>query len=426
MVQRKGLVAATVIAILAAACSSSATSPAASSAPASQAPASQAAAASEVPASPPASETPVASIGPGEGELDLVAWVGYAEDGSNVKEYDWIHPFVAANPDCAKVVVKTADTSDEMYTLMSNGHGLYDGVSASGDASNRLIDRAEVAPVDPALIPDFKDLTPFLQSPANNTVNGFHYGISHGWGGNTLMYRTDKFAAPPTSWDSVFDPAKAAAYKGKITDYGGSIYIADAALYLKTHNPALGITDPYELTQEQFDAAIALLKAQHPFVGKYWTSFTDEIDNFTNGTSTIGTSWQYQTNTLKGANVPVEAIVPTEGMTGWSDTWMLSRYAKHPNCMLKWMAWMVTPEVQAQVAEYFGEAPANPKACDILNTSTKPYAIKDFCTAYHVTDEAFYNAISFWKTPIRDCGDSRGNTCVPYDEWVAAYTGVKG
>ena len=77
-------------------------------------------------------------------------------------------------------------------------------------------------------------------------------------------------------------------------------------------------------------------------------------------------------------------------MTGWSDTWMLSRYAKHPNCMLKWMAWMVTPEVQAQVAEYFGEAPANPKACDILDKGYGSYAIPNFCDAYHVTDQAFY------------------------------------
>ena len=423
MGHRKVLIATSIVAIIAAACSSAA-SPSPTAAPASQPPASQAPASAS--ASAPASVAPAATIGPGEGELNLVAWVGYVEDGSNVKEYDWVNPFIAANPDCAKVTVKTADTSDEMYTLMSNGHGLYDGVSASGDASNRLIDRAEVAPVDPAMFPDYKDLTPFLQSPPFNTVNDFHYGVSHGWGGNTLMYRTDKFSTAPTSWDAVFDPAKAGAYKGKVTAYGGTIYIADAALYLKTHKPELGITDPYELTQEQFDAAIALLTAQRPFVGKYWTSFTDEIDNFTNGTTTIGTSWQYQTNTLKAAHVPVEAIVPSEGMTGWSDSWMLSRYAKHPNCMLKWMAWMITPETQAQVAEYFGEAPANPKACSILDTSTKPYAIPNFCAAYHVTDEAFYNAISFWKTPIRDCGDTRGLTCIPYDQWVAAYTGVKG
>ncbi|MGZ8501401.1 MAG: ABC transporter substrate-binding protein [Candidatus Limnocylindrales bacterium] len=421
MDQRKVLIATAILAIVTAACSGSTTTPTPTTAPpASQAPS------SEAPASPPASEAPIATIGPGEGELDLVAWAGYAESGENVKEYDWVNPFIAANPDCSKVNVKTADTSDDMYTLMAQGHGVYDGVSASGDASNRLIDRAEVAPIDPALIPDFKDLTPFLQDPPYNTVNGFHYGVSHGWGGNTLMYRTDKFETAPTSWASVFDPAQMGSYKGKVTAYAGTIYIADAALYLKSAKPELGITDPYELTQDQFDAAIAVLKAQRPFVGKYWASYSDEIDNFTNGASVIGTSWQYQTNALKASGVAVEAIVPSEGMTGWSDTWMLSRYAKHPNCMLKWMAWMVTPQVQAQVAEYFGEAPANPKACDILNKGYGSYKIADFCNAYHVTDEAFYKAISFWKTPIRDCGDSRGSTCVPYDQWVAAFTDVKG
>ncbi len=422
MVHRKFLIAASVVAIVAGACSTSSAS--STPAPASQA-ASQAAA-SAAASTAPASQAPVTSIGPGEGELDIVVWPGYAEDGSNVKEYDWVNPFIKANPDCGKVNVKPADTSDDMYTLMTQNHGVYDGVSASGDASNRLIDRAEVAPIDPALIPNFGDLSPFLQSPAYNTVNGFHYGISHGWGGNTLMYRTDKFPTAPTSWASVFDTAQMSGYKGKVTDYAGTIYIADAALYLKTAKPELGITDPYELSQDQFQAAIDLLKAQRPFVGKYWSSFTDEIDNFTNGASVIGTTWQYQTNTLKAAGVPVEAIVPVEGMTGWADSWMLSRYAKHPNCMLKWMAWMVTPEVQAQVAEYFGEAPANPKACDILNKGFGSYKIADFCNAYHVTDEAFYKAISFWKTPIRDCGDTRGTTCVPYDQWLAAFTSVKG
>ena len=58
-------------------------------------------------------------------------------------------------------------------------------------------------------------------------------------------------------------------------------------------------------------------------------------------------------------------------MTGWADTWMLSPRREHPNCMLKWMAWMLTPEVQTQVAEYFGEAPANPKACKYLDAGVR-------------------------------------------------------
>jgi putative spermidine/putrescine transport system substrate-binding protein len=411
--------------IVVAACGTAATpSPSSSSAP--QASVAPSSAGSVAPASvTPSSNLPTA-IGPGEGEVDIIVWAGYAEDGSNVKEYDWVHPFIAANADCAKVNVKPADTSDAMVSLMQGGGGgLYDGVSASGDASNTLIARGDVAEVNVDLIPDFKDITPFLQSPAHNTVGGKHYGVSHGWGGNTLMWRTDLVNPAPTSWDVTFDPAKMEPYKGKITAYGGSIYLADAALYLKAHSPDLGITDPYELTQPQFDAAVNLLKTQHGFVGKYWEAYSDEIDNFTSGATVVGTTWPYQTNTLKGSGVKVEAVVPTEGMTGWADTWMLASKAKHPNCMYKWMAWMATPHVQAQVAEYFGEAPANPKACPELDKTYGSYGVKDFCTLYSVNDKAFYDAISFWKTPQADCGDSRGQTCVSYDKWVTAFQAVK-
>ncbi len=421
MKHRSLFAAAAALSLLAAACTggTATTAPAATATPAT-------ATATPATATATPEPTPVlpTSIGPGEGELSLVIWPGYAEDGSNVKEYDWVHQF-EQDTGC-KVKTKTADTSDDMFTLMTQNHGLYDGVSDSGDASNRLIEAGEIAPVNVDLFPDFKDLVPFLQSPGHNTVNGVHYGVSHGWGGNTLMYRTDLVKPAPTSWSAVFDPAQMAAYKGKVTSYAGTIYVADAALYLKAHKPELGITDPYELTQDQFDAVIDLLKTQRPFVGKYWVSYTDEIDNFTNAATVVGTSWQYQTNTLKASNVPVEAIVPSEGMTGWADTWMLSSYAKHPNCMLKWMGWMITPKVQAMVAEYFGEAPANPKACEILDKGFASYAIPNFCQAYHVTDKPFYDAISFWKTPSTNCGDDRGNTCIPYDEWLKAYTEVKG
>ena len=411
--------------IVVAACSSGGTpAPSSPSAPASVAPSTGAGSVAP-PSVTPSSNLPTA-IGPGEGEVDVIAWAGYAEDGSNVKEYDWVHPFITANPDCGKVNVKTGDTSDAMVSLMAGGGGgLYDGVSASGDASNTLIARGDVAEVNVGLIPDFNDITPFLQSPAHNTIDGKHYGVSHGWGGNTLMWRTDIVTPAPTSWDVTFDPAKMEAHKGKITAYGGSIYVADAALYLKAHSPDLGITDPYELTQPQFDAAIALLKAQHPFIGKYWEAYADEIENFTSGATVVGTTWPYQTNTLKGSGVKVQAVVPTEGMTGWADTWMLASKAKHPNCMYKWMAWMVTPHVQTQVAEYFGEAPANPKACAELDKTYASYGVKNFCTLYSVNDKAFYDAISFWKTPQADCGDSRGQTCVSYDKWVTAFQGVK-
>jgi putative spermidine/putrescine transport system substrate-binding protein len=229
----------------------------------------------------------------------------------------------------------------------------------------------------------------------------------------------------PTSWNVVFDATAAQPYAGKITAYDSAIYIADAALYLKAHQPDLGITDPYELTQPQFDAAVALLKQQRPWIGKYWSLYSDEIDNFKNGTTIVGTTWPYQYNTLKAGGTPVAQVVPSEGMTGWADTWMMSSKAAHPNCMLKWMAWMLTPEVQTQVAEYFGEAPANPKACKYLDATYASYGFKKFCDEFGVNDPSFYNSIAFWKTPLADCAGG-GGTCVDYSAWSQKWTEVKG
>jgi putative spermidine/putrescine transport system substrate-binding protein len=441
--RRQVLSLAAAVALVAVACSGSTTTPAPSVAPTAAPTPATTEAMSEVPSTaPPAAATLIPSEygtisplkpavdlstvgGAGEGSLNLIIWAGYAEDGSDVSEYDWVTPFEEETG--CKVSTKVGNTSDEMVTLLRQGGGsTYDGVSASGDATLRLIANGDVAAIDPATIPGFGDVAPFLQNAAHYVVGGQHYGTPHGWGGNTLLYRTDAVSPAPTSWDVVFDATKAQPYSGKITDYDSPIYIADAALYLKTHNPALGITDPYELTQDQLNAAVDLLKQQQPLVGKYWSLFSDEIDNFTNGTTVVGTTWPYQYNTLQGAGVPVAQVVPSEGMTGWADTWMMSSNAQHPNCMLKWMTWMLTPEVQAQVAEYFGEAPANPKACKYLDAVYGSYGLADFCTAYNVNDPSFYDTIAFWKTPLPDCGDDRGQTCVDYSVWTQKWTEIKG
>ncbi len=359
------------------------------------------------------STKPLDKVGAGEGALSLIIWPGYAESGKNDPKVDWVTPFETASG--CKVTTKEAQDSAEMVTLMRQG-STYDGVSASGDATNRLIAGGNVAELNVSLIPDFANITPKLQSPPHNTVNGKHYGISYQWGANVLMYNTDKVTPAPTSWAAVFDQVPAAA-KGKLTPYTGAIYIADAALYLKSAKPELGITDPYELTQAQFDAAIVLLKAQKGNAKLYWGTTTEQTDAFKSGDAVMGPSWPYQVNLLEGDKQPVASVIPKEGATGWADSWMMSSKAAHPNCMYKWMQWTATPDVQAQVASYFGSAPANPKACDVLG--------KETCDAYHVTDDAYFSQISFWKTPLADCGNGK-TTCIDFADWTKAWTEVKG
>ena len=366
------------------------------------------------------------AIGPGEGELNLIVWPGYAESGANVPEYDWVHPF-ETKTGCKVKTVKEAGSSDEMVTLMRQGGGsLYDGLSASGDATVRLIKEGRIAAVDvEKLFPEWKNLWSGMQSPIHNTIDGIHYGVSHGWGANLLMWNTTVVTTAPDSWSVVFD--KNSPYAGKVTAYDYAIYIADAALYLATAKPELGITDPYELTQAQFDAAVALLKDQRKIIGKYWGTYGDNITDYENGTSVLGTTWPYQIGALKAEDppIPVEAVLPKEGATGWADTWMMSAEAAHPNCMLMWMDWMIQPSTQQQVAEYFGEAPANLKACDLIDSKPGPYGYAGFCTDQHAADDAYAAAIKFWKTPLADCGDTRGTTCIDFSEWIKAWDEIK-
>ena len=353
------------------------------------------------------------AIGEGEGEVNLIAWAGYVEDGSTDPDVDWVSDFEEETG--CQVNVKLGNTSDEMVTLMRTGQ--YDGVSASGDASLRLIAAGDVAPVNTDLIENYANVFDGLKDQPHNTVDGVNYGVPHGRGANLLQYRTDVVDPAPDSWSVVWD--ENSPYKGKVTAYDSPIYIADAAVYLMATQPDLGIEDPYALDEEQFAAAVDLLKKQRTVIGEYWSDYTKQIAAFTGGDSVVGTTWQVITNVLEGEKVPVAAVLPKEGSTGWSDTWMISSEAEHPNCMYLWMNHIISPEANAAATEYFGEAPSSREACGLT-------ANPDHCEIFHADDEDSFSKVYYWKTPQADCGDARGAVCKDYAEWTQAWTEIKG
>jgi putative spermidine/putrescine transport system substrate-binding protein len=352
-------------------------------------------------------------LGKGEGEVDLIAWAGYVEP-------EWSKPFEQKTG--CKVNVKVAGTSDEMVNLMRSGE--YDGVSASGNATARLVEGGDVAPVNTDLVPNYKTVFADLKNQAYNTFDGQPYGIPHGRGANLLMWNSNDVKPPPTSWNVTLDPKVASKYKGKISQYDDPMSIAEAALYLKAHEPKLGIEDPYELNEEQFEAAVNLLKEQRPLVGEYWSEAEKQISSYASGDIEVGTTWQYQYFLLKEEGKPVAAspasqgFLPEEGATGWSDTWMISSEAAHPNCMYMWMNWIIEPKANAEVAEYFGEAPAQELAC-------KETKNPNFCSEYHAEEPAFWKRVYYWKTPLADCGNG-SEDCMDYNQWVQAWTSIKG
>jgi putative spermidine/putrescine transport system substrate-binding protein len=231
------------------------------------------------------------------------------------------------------------------------------------------------------------------------------------------MWNTDKVTTPLDSWAVTFEADS--PYKGAVTAYDSPIFIADAAVYLMATQPELGITDPYALDKTQFDAAIALLEQQKELVGEYWSDYTKAIQAFNSGTTAVGTSWQVIANLAKAEGGKVEAVKAKEGATGWSDTWMIVKDTPNINCAYKWVNHIVSPEANAAVAEWFGEAPANAKSCELT-------ADKDHCATFHAGEADYWTDVYYWNTPTTACLDGRTDVqCIPYSEWGTAWSALR-
>ncbi|UOR02105.1 ABC transporter substrate-binding protein [Leucobacter allii] len=346
-------------------------------------------------------------LGDFEDEVNIVAWSGFVEP-------EWSDAFTAETG--CTVNRKVAGTSDEMVQLMRTGN--YDLVSASGDASLRLIVGGDVQPLNLELIPNFgDDIVEGMKGQLYDTLNGQSYGVPIGRGANILQYNTEEVAEAPTSWDVVWE--EDSPYAGKIIGYDAPIYIADAAVYLMAHEPDLGITNPYALDETQLQAAVDLLTQQNAIIGDYWSDPVKQITAFNGGDVVVGTSWEVLKKLSE--NPALEGTLPEEGSTGWSDAWMLGAEAANPNCAYAWMDYTSAAEVNGQIAMNFGMAPANAAFCELNDEA------REHCELFNATDEEYFSNVWFWTTPIEQCIDGRTDvTCTNFQQWTDAWLTVKG
>ncbi len=359
----------------------------------------------------------VQALGEPEGELNIVAWPGFIERGQTMEAFDWVTSFEEATG--CQVKVKTANTSDEMVALMNEGR--FDLVTASGDASLRLVAGNRVQPINLSLIPSWDTVDDRLKNAPWYVVDGVHYGVPYQWGPNVLMYNTEVFGdEPPTSWNVVFEEMTlpdGQSNRGRVQAYDGPIHIADAAQYLMYHQPELGIASPYELNQDQYDAALDLLRVQRTLTARYWHDAFIQMDDFKNEGMAASGTWPFQVNLLQADGVPVASVIPVEGATGWSDTSMMHVDAVNTTCAYLWIEHSLSSNLQSDLSVWFGSNPVVPAAC----TDGSGMQTAEGCTTNGFDD---FDKIRFWTTPITNC--SSQDECVPYYRWVSDYIGVIG
>ena len=337
--------------------------------------------------------------------LKVVAWEGYTEN-------QWVKPFEKQSG--CKIQHQYAGSSDEMYNLMKKNAG-YDLVSASGDASNRLIASGLVQPIDPSTIPDWKQLTPQLVKGPNHFVDGKYYGVPWQWGPNVLMWNPAKYKGVTNSWSALYDPKN----KGLITIPNNPIQIADAALYLSKTKPALGIKDPVRAdVRAARRRGRRCSRSQRPLIKAYWGFATDEVKIFQTGGATLGAAWPLAVAQLNRAGTKVSQTLPKEGATGWSDVWMLAKNPKNPECAQAWLKYSAGAKVQAQVAKFNTYTPANLQSCKALGA-----APARSCTPTATSPTSTRS--SSGRRRSRTAATARP-TARPTPQWVAKWTSIKG
>jgi putative spermidine/putrescine transport system substrate-binding protein len=316
------------------------------------------------------------------------------------------------------VYLKNANTDAEAARDITVGGSYYSGVLASPELAGQLISAKAVAPLNTALIPGYTAIGPALRTAPSGVVGGKTYAVPYAWDSYVTGYDASKAKPAPQDWSALFAPASAARYAGKITMPDSVATIALAALYLKSAQPSLGITDPFELDQAQFAAATQALNAVRHNIGTFWGQDSTVIGQLGDGQDALGAVMTHQIGEmaragLPAAGVPAQATAARSGATiGYVQSWLMSAHAGNASCMYRWMSWTASKYVQERMAAWNGTAPVNPAAC------TGPAAA--ICAAFHETNLATAQNMTFEHMPSTNCGNGQ-TTCLDYAHWQSAW-----
>jgi putative spermidine/putrescine transport system substrate-binding protein len=340
----------------------------------------------------------------------ILAWPGYAEDGSNDPKADWVTPFEKQTG--CKATVKT------FGTVGRGGHPdedrQYDVVSASGDASLRLIAAGDVDPVNTDLIPNYADI---YRSSRTAVELGERPDVRR-----TARLRREPADVPHRQGEAGADVVgvgvrRERAVQGQVTAYDSPIYIADARLYLMTTKPDLGIKNPYALDDKQLQPRVDLLKAAEAERRRVLVGLPQGgavVQERQLGDRHHLAGHRQHRGRREGAG---QGVLPAEGSTG-GRTPGCGAKSKHPNCAYQWMNWIVSPEANAQVAEYFGEAPANIQG---VRADQRQVVLRDLPR----DDAAYAEKIWYWSTRSQPWPGGRAaptSAATDYAAWSRAWT----
>jgi len=204
----------------------------------------------------------------------------------------------------------------------------------------RLIRLGYVNELNTEAIPNAKNLLPSLKSPSFDPER--QYSMPWQSGFTSIAYNSGAVDAPVTSMTEMLtrpDLAGKVAVFTEMRDTVGLIMLDQGA-------------DPSNFTDEQFDAAIALL--QESVDSGHVRQFADANygQSLSKGNFAASMTYSGDINQLRLDNPDLELVIPDAGFILWSDNLLVPVGALHQANAEKWINFFYRPDIAAQVAAW--------------------------------------------------------------------------
>jgi spermidine/putrescine-binding protein len=288
-----------------------------------------------------------------------------------------------------------AGSSDEMFAKFRAGGGrTYDLISASGDITERLAKAGLIAPIDTSKLPNYDKIFTSFQGGKWNTFDSMPYGVTFAWGPNVLVYNAQQVKSAPTSWDVMADPT----YAGKIALPDNPMTIADVALWL-------GKSDPYDLTDTDLAEVKQKLLDLRPNIRKFWTTAGELANLFQSGEIVMAHAWPLTYTQLIAAGFPAGSVSPKGKLTGWTDSWMISKNARNPEAAYAWINYILSGPGQKGVMDVTGYSGATTLGVEAIGP--------DKARELFMDDLSLHSQINMWQG-VKN-----------YDQWVQLWNEIR-
>jgi len=253
-------------------------------------------------------------------ELRVLAWEGYAEP-------EWVDAFKKDTG--AEVKIVYVGSADEMFAKMQGSHGAdFDVLTFDTSIFSRYIDAGLLAPLDLSKMQNAGNLAPEFRKVAAIVRGDKQFGLPFAWGSLPMVYDADAFPTPPESWAVMWDPQFA---QKLICQDDANNCITWGAL-------VLGLPNPYNLSDADFDKVKKKLIDQKKLLLSYFAGFDEGVNMFVeNGIKVMYSMGEPQVPALKKKGVNAALTIPKEGAPGWLDCWVMSAGVKDRDLAHQWI-----------------------------------------------------------------------------------------